>query len=61
MDKLLKEVKVGDEVVVSFRMKVDSVTSGKKEGTAQLFGFTSEGMCVSAPLDAVQSVSERPL
>jgi hypothetical protein len=46
------DIRKDDEVWVEFCMKVDHVTSGKKN-EAQLFGFTEDGMCVSAPVSAV--------
>ena len=43
----MEEFKEGDEVWVKFHMTVSEAT--KK----QLFGFTTDGRCVSAPIDAV--------
>ena len=43
----MDEFKEGDEVWVKFHMRVTEVTP------TQLFGFTNEGKCVSAPIDAV--------
>ena len=50
-----KEIKEGDEVWVKFKMRVTAV-AGKGQRlveTKQLFGFTANGDCVSAPLEAV--------
>lgn len=47
------DIKKDDEVWVEFLMKVDTVTSGDNK-TAQIFGFTEDGLCVSAPLSSVQ-------
>jgi len=43
LNKIHKE----DDVWVKFHMRVTEVTS------TQIFGFTEDGKCVSAPLDAV--------
>ena len=53
MDKWNKaNVRKGDVITVMFKMKVESVSSGSID-TAQIFGFTEDGMCVSSPLNAV--------
>ena len=47
-----KDIRVEDEVVVEFTMRVNAVTAGGDK-TGQVFGFTENGMCVSAPISAI--------
>lgn len=46
-----KDIRADDEVVVEFIMKVNHVAGNGKDG--QVFGFTEDGMCVSAPIHAI--------
>jgi len=49
MDK--KDLVVNDEVHVEFRMKINHIAGHGRNG--QVFGFTEDGLCVSAPIWAV--------
>ena len=47
-----KDIQVEDEVCVEFTMRVTAVTAGGDKN-GQIFGFTEDGMCVSAPISAI--------
>jgi hypothetical protein len=47
-----KDIKIDDEICVEFVMKVNHI-AGKDDKCGQVFGFTEDGMCVSAPIRAI--------
>jgi hypothetical protein len=53
IDKICpKDLRVEDEVAVEFIFKINHI-AGKDNRTGQVFGFTEDGMCVSAPISAI--------
>lgn len=46
-----RDIRVEDEVAVEFVIRINSIAGSGKEG--QIFGFTEDGMCVSAPISAI--------
>jgi len=50
--KMIKDICKDDEVHVEFLMRVDHI-AGKDDKDGQVFGFTEDGTCVSAPISAI--------